>query len=114
MTGVMQRAGSIDLIFEIMTLCREALSLDVRRRLQDAALVAAEIAFREFSLLRALTSRDADSCSAPTPLILPSTFTITSEKAAVRLSEGGVKPPHSTAGCARKCPNLRATAEAVL
>ena len=52
----MQRAGSIDLIFEIMTLCREALSLDVRRRLQDAALVAAEIAFREFSLLRALTS----------------------------------------------------------
>jgi hypothetical protein len=23
----------------------------------------------------------------------------------VRLCEGGVKPPHSKAGCARKCPN---------
>jgi hypothetical protein len=48
-TGVIQRADSIDLIFEIMTpSVREALCLDVRRRLQDAALVAAETASSAF------------------------------------------------------------------
>ena len=42
---------------------------------------------------------------------LPSTFTIPSGNASVRLCEDGVKPPHSKAGCARKCQNFSGGAE---
>jgi hypothetical protein len=37
----------------------------------------------------------------------PSTFATHLREGLVRLCEGGVKPPHSKAGCARKCPNSR-------